>query len=57
MCVCVGGGGDVQQHLASPQQECLPIKSSQLPSAFLSCLPVLNKSMLLRRRQCSSSSQ
>lgn len=57
MCVCVCGGGDVQQHLASPQQECLPIKSSQLPSAFLSCLPVLNKSMLLRRRQCSSSSQ
>lgn len=56
VCVC-GGGGDVQQHLASPQQECLPIKPSQLSSTFLSCLPVLNKSTLSRRRQCSSSSQ
>lgn len=50
-------GREVQQRPASPQQECLPIKPSQSSSTFLSCLPVWNKSMLLQRRQRSSSSQ
>lgn len=51
------GGTEVQQRLASAQQECLPTKPSQSSSASLSCLPVWNKSMLLQRRQRSSSSQ